>query len=236
MLLICPGVSSVTAAIAEKTVAKLESADPAAAGRLYEIRHNTDKGRGVFATADIAQGTLILCEKPLLTLGPEDRVTDQESLQACLEAKIKALSAEKQQEVYSFRNIKPLATPPLRYIFEGNALPCGPESKIGGLYSVACLFNHSCIYNTNVSWDEESENLTIYAIRPILAGEEITIRYKEDGPSESRRAGLKFPWVSTVYANSARYLHQNCDSAMRGVPRSNTSKRLLRLRTESWHQ
>ena len=129
----------------------LESADPAAAGRLYEIRHNTDKGGGIFATADIAQGTLILCEKPLLTLAPEDRVTDQESLQACLEAKIKALSAEKQQEVYSFRNIKPLAAPPLRYIFEGNALPCGPESKIGGLYSVACLFNHSCIYNANVS-------------------------------------------------------------------------------------
>ena len=78
MSLSCAKVSSVTAGIAEMTVENLGSANLAAAGRFYEIRHNTDKGRGIFATIDIAQGTLILCEQPLLTLGSEDRVTDQE--------------------------------------------------------------------------------------------------------------------------------------------------------------
>ncbi|KAI0796286.1 hypothetical protein BC629DRAFT_1592515 [Irpex lacteus] len=62
---------------------------------------------------------------------------------------------------------------------------------MGGIYPTICLINHSCLPNTHNSWNTDAEHETIHAIRPIQAGEEITIAYDNFLPYNARREHLK---------------------------------------------
>jgi hypothetical protein len=73
-----------------------------------------------------------------------------------------------------------------------NALPCGPNSMIGGIYPTICLINHSCLPNAHNSWNSDTKYKTIHAIRYINAREEITIFYnkRRTGPNITKRLHL----------------------------------------------
>ncbi len=104
--------------------------------------------------------------------------------------KLKSLSKPQQQQFLSLHNNFP-GKHPFSGVVKTNALPCGPDSFIGGIYPTICLINHSCLPNAHNNWNSETECETIHAIRHIYAGEEITISYDKGGTSDARRTYLK---------------------------------------------
>ncbi|KAG5793906.1 hypothetical protein H9Q69_007023 [Fusarium xylarioides] len=153
---------------------------------LLEVRDIPGKGRGLIAKVDIPAGTRILCEKPLLVAS----TTIPGDLEATAAPRLKALPKSQQREFLSLHNNFP-GKDPFSGIIRTNALPCGPGSIVGGVYPTICLINHSCLPNSHNNWNSEAGHETIHAIRPIKAGEEITIFYGEGGPSNVRRPMLK---------------------------------------------
>lgn len=152
----------------------------------FEIKHVIGKGKGLVARVNIPKGTRIICEKPLLQAGPMPR----DALEAFLASKLKAMSRESQRQFLSLHNNFP-AKNPFSGIFKTNALPCGSGSPIGGVYPTVCLINHSCMPNAHNSWDSAKEHETIYAIRSIEKGAEITISYDHGGTSSERQVFLE---------------------------------------------
>ncbi|KAH8727791.1 hypothetical protein GQ44DRAFT_737973 [Phaeosphaeriaceae sp. PMI808] len=134
---------------------------------LFEVKDIPGKGRGLVARFNISVGTRIICEKPLL--------------ERSIAAKLKALPKTSQREFLSLHNNYPGMKYPFSHTFKTNALPCGPDSAIGGVYPTMCLMNHSCIPNSQHSWDSKAKHETIYAVRPIEVGDEITICYDSGG-------------------------------------------------------
>lgn len=153
---------------------------------LFEVKHIPGKGKGLIARFDIPKGTRILCEKPLLTV----RYMSPEDLEPVLAAKLKAMPKAQQRQYFSLRN-----NFPGKYVLSGitntNSLPCGPGSRVSGVYPTICLINHSCLPNSHNNWNNEAEHETIHAVRPILTGEEITTSYDRGGTSTDRQAFLK---------------------------------------------
>ncbi|KAF2703655.1 SET domain-containing protein [Pleomassaria siparia CBS 279.74] len=153
---------------------------------IFEINDIPGKGRGLIARSNISKGTRILCERPLFTVPS----MEPSLLELVLAARLKALPKASQRQFLSLHNRSP-GKYPFSNIFNTNALPCGSGSVVGGVYPTICLINHSCIPNSHHNWDEDAEHETIYAIRPIRAGEEITITYHQESISAIRRAFLK---------------------------------------------
>lgn len=147
------------------------------------------KGRGVIACVDIAAGTLLLCEKPLFT-NTLTGYGGSKDLEAFFAAKLKSLTKEQQRRFLTLHNAHP-NMPPFAGTFKTNALPCGSGSMVGGVYPTICRINHSCLPNAQNTWHEDRRHLTIYAIRPIKLGDEITIPYHEGGPKARRQADLQ---------------------------------------------
>lgn len=140
--------------------------------------------------------------------------------------KIKALSKIEQRQFLSLHNNFP-GKYPFSGIVKTNALPCGPQSPIGGVYPTICLINHSCLPNAHNCWNSEINCETIHAIRDIKSGEEITISYDKGDPSEPRRANLKqafgfdcncalcsLPPPDLQISDARRLQIQNLDSAI----------------------
>ncbi|PNP85936.1 hypothetical protein FNYG_00992 [Fusarium nygamai] len=157
-----------------------EQPDPprSSVGPLFEVRDIRGKGRGLIAKVDIPAGTRIICEKPLLLAS----TTMPGDLEATAAPRLKALSKPEQRQFLSLHNNFP-GKDPFSGIIRTNALPCGPDSIVGGVYPTISLINHSCLPNSYYNWSSEAGHETIHAIRPIKAGEEITISYVEGGPS-----------------------------------------------------
>ncbi|KAF2008485.1 hypothetical protein BU24DRAFT_437867 [Aaosphaeria arxii CBS 175.79] len=101
-------------------------------------------------------------------------------LEAKLAAQLKALPKDSQRQFLSLYNKSP-GKLPFSTIFKTNALPCGSDSPVGAVYPTICLINHSCVPNSHNNWNDNLEHETIHAIRPIEAGEEITIPYDKGG-------------------------------------------------------
>lgn len=104
------------------------------------MQSTPEKGRGLIARLNIAKGTRIIIEKPLFTLFSTADTLDQNIL-----AKVKALSKDQHLSLHNnFRgqNI-------LNGIYKINALPCGSDSPVGGVYPTICLINHACAPNAH---------------------------------------------------------------------------------------
>ncbi|CAH0019797.1 unnamed protein product [Clonostachys rhizophaga] len=144
------------------------------------------KGIGLVALQDIPQGALILQEKPLLVTKPGAPGT----LEAFLSSELKKLDKASQRQFLSLHNNFP-GKYPFAGIMKTNALPCGSGSEIGAVYPTICRINHSCLPNSQNTWNSDTKIETIFAIRPIYCGEEITISYDKGGPSAVRQASLK---------------------------------------------
>ncbi|KAI1455479.1 SET domain-containing protein [Annulohypoxylon moriforme] len=167
----------------------IETVDQALANlqlTLFEVRQIPGKGRGLVATSDIARGTRIVSEKPLFTIDSMPQLKIEE----IIAAKIKALPKEQQRQYLSLHNNFP-GRRPFTGIARTNCLPCGSGSTVGAVYPTICLINHSCLPNACNNWNEDDEIETIHAVRPISAGEEITIDYSNAGPSDVRQAKLR---------------------------------------------
>ncbi|KAJ8122048.1 hypothetical protein ONZ43_g1656 [Nemania bipapillata] len=116
--------------------------------------------------------------------------TSPEKMQANVASMLKTLTKERQRQFLSLHNNFP-GRNAFAGIVKTNALPCGPGADSGGIYLEICLINHSCIPNCHNSWNSETQQETIHAIRDILAGEEITISYETGALTASRHEHLR---------------------------------------------
>lgn len=83
---------------------------------LFEVKQIPGKGKGLVARLDIAAGTRILCEKPLLTAAAK-------ASELVLAAKLKAMTKTEQRQYFSLHNNFP-GKPVLGSILKTNGLPC----------------------------------------------------------------------------------------------------------------
>ena len=156
---------------------------------LWTIETISGKGKGLIAAQDITPGTLILSEEPLITTecvtSPDLDITESDFSKA-----LKKLSKASQQTFLSLHNNFP-GKYPLYGIFRSNAYPFGPNSEVGGVFATISRINHNCNPNCVQSWNPLLERETVYSVRPIPAGSEITTAYHVGGPSTERKPLLK---------------------------------------------
>ncbi|KAI0761262.1 hypothetical protein BD413DRAFT_617143 [Trametes elegans] len=161
-------------------------------GLTFKLQDVPGKGKGLIATRTIAQGELILTEPPLLQ-------QDRQSSNAIIVHALGQLSEAQQREYFSLANAHRGALPPPLGIFKTNALPCGDHdpgrgvhAESGAVFALGSRFNSSCTPNVNNCWDDGRGEITFWAARDIVAGEELLIAYGglcED--KETRRARLR---------------------------------------------
>lgn len=150
----------------------------------YALQDVPGKGKGLVATKDIPKGTLILEEKPIMT-GPK-RLSPGFSLRS----KFNALSQQQQQAFLSLHNVHPYRNRDEQYlgIFKTNGLPIIDDE--GGLFIEICRINHACNSNACHQWNILLQRQTVYALRDIQKGEEITISYLGSSPWTRKARGL----------------------------------------------
>lgn len=185
---------------------------------LYEIQPVPGKGQGLVAKFNIAKGQLILSEKPFFTTS---NVTSAATMEKQISIELQKLPKDAQRQFLSLHNNFP-GKQPFSGIVRTNALPCGSESPIGGIYPTISRFNHSCLPNAHNSWESASGFENIHAVRFIRAGEEITIPYNHGGPSDERRRHLKdafgFDCDCSICSRQANELQQS-DERRRQIQR-----------------
>lgn len=91
---------------------------------LFEVKEIPGKGRGLVARVDIATGTRILCEKPLLTVQP----MAPSEVERAVAAKLKLLPKTEQRQFLSLHNHYP-GRYPLSGIVKTNALPAAARPR-----------------------------------------------------------------------------------------------------------
>lgn len=154
----------------------------------FTIEAIPSKGKGLVASRPIAAGTRLISEPPLFTTAS---LTDAATIEKDLGAIIRALPREGQRAFLSLHNNFPGQPAPFSNIVRSNGYPLGPSSDVGGLFPLVARLNHSCRPNAQHAWDAARGAETVYAVRDVAAGEELTLSYHNGGASADRRAALK---------------------------------------------
>ena len=155
---------------------------------LYKIASIPGKGKSLIALQKITPGTLILSEAPLITT---DVILSGETIESDLARALKSLPRDSQRAFLSLHNNYPGQGTPLQNIIRSNGYPLGASSDVGGVFENISRINHSCLPNAVHSWNASRGQETVYAVRDINEGEEVTLSYLAGGPSSSRKAQLK---------------------------------------------
>lgn len=155
---------------------------------LFTIKDIPGKGKGLIASQTITPGTCILSESPLFTT---ENISSIETTESDLAREVQALAKESQLAFFSLHNNYPGEGSPISNIVRSNAYPLGPTSGIGAIFLTIARINHSCRPNAQQAWNSVSKKETVYAVRPIKIGEEITLSYHNGGSSSQRRTDLK---------------------------------------------
>lgn len=167
------------------------------ATQMFELRKTSDKGFGLFATAHIKRGTLIICEEPLLKIpgrdvhlawGPYCRLGNAQraaydSLYAFNPANInlehasRALLIDPNDDSLDQEDVEELVAEQVRImsIFSVNNI----EMQTGGLavFATASRLNHSCTPNVHHSYNPPLKSMTVHAVRDIYPEEELLTTY-----------------------------------------------------------
>ncbi|KAL8369723.1 hypothetical protein RB595_000180 [Gaeumannomyces hyphopodioides] len=160
---------------------------------LFEIKQVPGMGKGMIARVDIPRGTTIHTEKPLMVapLGCNDGV---------LIGILKALPKDKQRQFFSLSNSSH-DRGKVMGIWITNWLPVVITSGVTNLEAVAltmCRINGSCLPNSLLRYDDSEATYYLKALRPIQAGEEVTITYycrNHMAPFKDRQVFLRAQYV-----------------------------------------
>lgn len=159
--------SSATAAVAE--VAS-EGGQP-----FIEIISTPDRGLAAFTTRKVKAGTLIIAERPLITL---DR--DRENDVTAVEQAFSSLPSRAQQKTYlRLFDAQKSRMPRVASIYYSNCYNCEGSRAAGGsaIGATASRINHSCVPNVQFSFDENSGEMRFHALRDIPRGKEVCSDY-----------------------------------------------------------
>ncbi|KAG5636415.1 hypothetical protein H0H81_008125 [Sphagnurus paluster] len=168
----------------------------------FEIRSAGEhKGLGMFATRPIQTGALILVEHPTI-LVPANVTLTHDARTAAYQGLSAALPQHRRDELFTMANCRDpeeCATAEEGIArTNGAAVELGHPDEIetdareyGAVFLTMNRSNHSCGPNAAHKWDLESFSSSLYALRPISPGEEITIIYTDvTQPRDARRARL----------------------------------------------
>jgi len=155
---------------------------------LWRLDTIPGKGKALFATEDIAPGTLILSEPPIITT---DCITSMDTVEKDIARNLRTKDKDSQRAYLSLHNNFPSEKKSiLSNIIRSNGYPLGPSSEVGGVFLNIARLNHSCRPNAKHSWNKNSKQQSVYALRNISAGDEITLSYLEGGASKERQESL----------------------------------------------
>ncbi|KAF2249114.1 SET domain-containing protein [Trematosphaeria pertusa] len=151
----------------------------------YIVKPSPGKGLGVFASHSLETGSIIMREAPILRISPPDSTQGSgyplSEVTKLVRQEFERLSPAEQSEVLGLtyhtqpgEKEKEDKDEVLGLIFRTNAYNTG--SSIG-LFPKIARINHSCRPNAAYYWSEKLNRRIIYASRPILRGEEISVSY-----------------------------------------------------------
>lgn len=178
-----------------------------------EIQTTHSMGNGLFAIEDIARGTQILAEVPILAIPPSSQRDMDDDIPAfcaalqdlpkaewkkldelhCNTTLVTLARRAKIREWYKEKGItdtngvtlkgkklQDVAKAATRRFatFLSNRVQMGPRGECGsGIFSFYSRINHSCAPNVHNAYNPGIQRLTLYSIRDIRAGEQITTSY-----------------------------------------------------------
>ncbi|KAF2817588.1 SET domain-containing protein [Mytilinidion resinicola] len=152
--------------------------------QLFTLQSIPGQGKGLVASRAITPGTLLISEAPLFAIPSAASERD-------LATHLRTLPKESQRAFLSLHNSRAGAGEPLSNIVRTNAYPLGPGSDLGGIFPLIARINHSCRPNAQHAWNGNEGEETVYAVREIKEGEQLSLSYHEGGPSSERRKALK---------------------------------------------
>ncbi|KAK7018369.1 SET domain-containing protein 5 [Favolaschia claudopus] len=171
-------------------------------GATFSIRRGDDKhGLGMFAAQNVPVGGIIAVERPMIVV-PYIIALQSHAEVDFYTALLHRLSPDAVANFMELANCKPAAECDMLVgIMRTNSIgitlnvPGGPHPELPthrGIFLNISRCNHSCGPNARWQWDAASFSLSLVALRPIEAGDEITVAYVPPTISRSeRRAQLK---------------------------------------------
>ena len=156
--------------------------------KLYSVCPIDGKGMGVIATMPISAGTKILEEPPLATgrtdLRQPSYVRDH----------VAHLPDEERQTLGSLYNA--FSEEDDIGLFRTNSYGLGCNSSWEGTFETLSRVNHSCRPNSERCWDSDRQVGTLYSLRDIQVGEELTVSYIDvaEMTRDERQSDLKRRW------------------------------------------
>ncbi|KAG6828846.1 hypothetical protein H0H92_006605 [Tricholoma furcatifolium] len=179
----------------------------------FEIRSaGVGKGLGMFATRQIPTGSVIFVERPTI-ITPAIVPLSGDARSSAFHSLSDALPQRRRDELHAMANCR---GPEECTVEEGvswtngTAVELGLAGKArigameyGGVFLIINRCNHSCGPNAAHKWDPTSFSTSLYALRPISPGEEITIIYTDVTQSrDTRRAHLLSHYRFTCLCSS----------------------------------
>ncbi|KAJ7580261.1 hypothetical protein C8J56DRAFT_795394 [Mycena floridula] len=194
----------------------------------YVVQQVTGYGLSMIASRDIAIGELVACERPIVIFpavlpSTEARMstipdTFNQLLTAAVDQK---MQPNRRQMFYQLFNCKNTQYR-VKDICDTNSFSLGALPGANYHYPYAGVFhdlsriNHSCSPNVTLRWDTETFTMSINAVQPIKAGEQIFLSYDE--------ADLTSPRVIRRRTMSQKFNFKcNCTSCALAAPESKES-------------
>ncbi|KAI0326497.1 hypothetical protein GY45DRAFT_1226985, partial [Cubamyces sp. BRFM 1775] len=161
----------------------------------YRVSAAENCGLGMFSTATIARGDLILCERPLLVcpqLLPYRSSRQPLKQYPELHDAVSRMRPGDLEAFYALANCyDPASVPSTKGIIDTNALHLGALGSSNRLYGAVCKdisrINHSCTPNAVYRFDPTSFTFEVRALHPIPHASQIFISYIDPALSRAQR-------------------------------------------------
>jgi len=154
---------------------------------LFRIENVPDKGLGMITTQHIAQGTLILSEAAIFTM---DFKATGRAARRKIDRELQKLSQKDRDQFSALHSCFESKGLMDRVRTNAFLLEPGRGTSEVGIFLTASRINHSCTPNAYHSFNTNSRQLTVFAIKDIPENTEITISYIDHLDYEKRRGIL----------------------------------------------
>ena len=150
-------------------------------------------GKGAFATRDIQRGDLILSERAIFSMPAGSGPSIVRSIGAAVQ-NLSPIDLDSYLSLHNSHKTCSCFSTPLLGIFTTNSFEVIDYEM--GICLKASRFNHSCSPNARFSYNSNTDEIRIYALRTIPRGEEIFVAYffgipLYGSPRHSRQATLR---------------------------------------------
>lgn len=143
---------------------------------IWRVASIGGKGLGLVAARHIRRGERIIAETPLALVtqhGDSISLSIIAHIVGSLMPNANAAFWELSQNEHKFGQEKTAEG-----VWRTNAYPIieHPDGrKVGAVFAVICRINHACVPNAHIAWNKKLKQETVHAIKPIAAGDEITV-------------------------------------------------------------